>query len=103
MGEPIRRMWEIAQLLKEHDVPVRMLRSASPGKVLYEDSFQVVVEEWKHICTCCESPLTDVRGYFSMAVSALAGLAAICSGLGSSVRSQPPPSASMSWTDAVVR
>lgn len=48
-GEPIRRMWEIAHLLNEHDVPVRMLRSASPGKVLYEDSYQIVVEEWKHL------------------------------------------------------
>lgn len=47
--EPIRRMWEIAHLLKEHGVPVRMLRSENPGKVLYEDSYQIVVEEWKHL------------------------------------------------------
>ena len=47
--EPIRRMWEIAHLLTEHGVPVRMLRSKSPGKVLYEDSYQVVVEEWKRL------------------------------------------------------
>jgi hypothetical protein len=45
-GEPIQRMWEIVSLLKEHGVPVRMLRSASPGKVLYEDSYQIVVVEW---------------------------------------------------------
>jgi hypothetical protein len=42
-------MWEIAHLLKEHGVPVRMLRSENPGKVLYEDSYQIVVEEWKHL------------------------------------------------------
>ena len=36
-------------LLKEHGVPVRMLRSENPGKVLYEDSYQIVVEEWKHL------------------------------------------------------
>jgi hypothetical protein len=48
-GEPIRKMWEIAALLKQHGVPVRMLRSAHPGKLLYEDSFQIVVEEWKEI------------------------------------------------------
>jgi hypothetical protein len=47
--EAIGRMWEIAYLLKEHGVPVRMLRSDSPGKVLYEDSYQIVVEEWKHL------------------------------------------------------
>ena len=48
-GEPITRMWEIAHLLKELGVPVRMLRSASPGKVLYEDSYQIVVEEWMQL------------------------------------------------------
>jgi hypothetical protein len=48
-GEPIKRMWEIASLLKEHGVPVRMLRSANPGKVLYQDSCQIVVEEWKKL------------------------------------------------------
>lgn len=48
-GEPIRRMWELAQLLREHNISVRMLRSASPGKVLYEDAYQIVVEEWKHL------------------------------------------------------
>ena len=48
-GEPIRRMWEIVSLLKEHGVPVRMLRTSSPGKVLYEDAYQIVVEEWKQL------------------------------------------------------
>jgi hypothetical protein len=48
-AEPIKRMWEIAALLKQHGVPVRMVRSARPGKTLYEDVFQIVVEEWKEI------------------------------------------------------
>jgi hypothetical protein len=48
-GDPIKRMWEIVMLLREHGVPVRLLRSKNPGKVLYEDEYQVVVEEWKHI------------------------------------------------------
>jgi hypothetical protein len=48
-AEPVRKMWEIAALLKQHGVPVRMLRSAHPGKILYEDAFQIVVEEWKEI------------------------------------------------------
>ena len=48
-GESIRRMWEIAYLLKARGVPVRMLRSANLGRVLYEDAFQVVVEEWKQL------------------------------------------------------
>ena len=48
-GEPITKMWEIASLLKEHGVPVRMLRSTNPGKILYQDDFQIVVDEWKRI------------------------------------------------------
>ena len=42
----IQRMWEIAHLLKECGVPVRLLRSANPGKVVYEDDYQILVEEW---------------------------------------------------------
>ena len=48
-GEAIKKMWEIASLLKEHGIPVRLLRSANPGKILYQDPYQVVVEEWKKI------------------------------------------------------
>lgn len=47
--EPVRRMWEIAALLEDHDVPVRFLRSSNPGRVLYEDSHQLVVAEWNRI------------------------------------------------------
>lgn len=43
----IREFRLLAALLEEHGRPVRMLRSRNPGKVLYEDSFQVVVVEWK--------------------------------------------------------
>jgi hypothetical protein len=42
-------MWELAALLREHGVPVRMLRSANPGKIVYQDAFQIVVEEWKKL------------------------------------------------------
>jgi hypothetical protein len=47
--EPVNKMWEIAALLKEHGVPVRMIRSAHPGRILYEDSYQIVVEEWQKL------------------------------------------------------
>jgi hypothetical protein len=47
--EAIRKMWELASLLKEHGVPVRMLRSTNSGKILYQDAHQIVVEEWKRI------------------------------------------------------
>ena len=48
-GEPLRKMWELASLLEEHGRPVRVLRSRNPGKVVYEDDYQVVVEEWRQI------------------------------------------------------
>ena len=46
-GPPIEKMWEIVALLKEHSVPVRLLRSKNPGRILYEEDYQVVVEEWQ--------------------------------------------------------
>jgi hypothetical protein len=47
--ESIQQMRILAALLTQHERPVRMLRSRNPGKVLYEDRFQVVVEEWKRL------------------------------------------------------
>jgi hypothetical protein len=47
--ESISRMWDLAALLREHDVPVRMLRSKNPGRIVYEDRFQVVVAEYKSL------------------------------------------------------
>ena len=40
---------EIVALLKEHGVAVRLLRSKNPGKIVYEDDFQIVVREWKRL------------------------------------------------------
>jgi hypothetical protein len=48
-NESIARMREIAVLLESHGLLVRTLRSKNPGKVLYEDEHQVVVEEWRHL------------------------------------------------------
>lgn len=45
----IKKMWEIVALLKENDIAVRLLRSRNPGKIVYEDDFQVVVRQWKHL------------------------------------------------------
>src|SRR5262249_41562725 len=46
---PVSRMWDIVALLREHGTDVRLLRSANPGRILYEDDVQVVVEEWNAI------------------------------------------------------
>ena len=47
--EPIRCMRDLAGLLEDHGQPVRMLRSRNPGRVVYEDEFQVVVAEYKRL------------------------------------------------------
>jgi hypothetical protein len=41
--------WEIAAILKEHNVPVRVHKSRMPGRAYYEDEFQIVVMEKKRI------------------------------------------------------
>lgn len=46
-AEPIHRMRELAVLLESHGLVVRMLRSDNPGRILYEDTYQVVVDEWR--------------------------------------------------------
>jgi hypothetical protein len=43
-GDLIKRIWDVVALLKEHGVPVRILRTDKPGMILYEDEFQVVAE-----------------------------------------------------------
>lgn len=49
-AEPsIKKMWEISTLLEDHGTAVRLLRSKNPGKVVYEDDFQIVVQEWKRL------------------------------------------------------
>jgi hypothetical protein len=47
--EPVTRMWDVVALLREHGVEVRLLRSANPGRVVYEDSVQVLVDEWNRL------------------------------------------------------
>ena len=49
VGEPVTMMWNVVTLLREHDVEVRLLRSPNPGRVLYEDRVQVLVEEWNRL------------------------------------------------------
>jgi hypothetical protein len=47
--DSIKQMRALAVLLESHGLLVRTLRSKNPGKVLYEDDHQVVVEEWKNL------------------------------------------------------
>lgn len=43
-NEPIQRMWDLVAVLKNHGSPVRVLRTASPGMIVYRDEYQVVAE-----------------------------------------------------------
>ena len=47
--DSIKKIRELSIMLESHGLMVRTLRSKNPGKILYEDDFQVVVEEWKHL------------------------------------------------------
>ena len=42
--EPIRRIWDLVAILREHGVPVRMITTEKPGKIVYDDDYQVVAE-----------------------------------------------------------
>jgi len=43
-GEPLVRMWRLANLLRQMEVPVRMLRSHEPGRLVWMDEHQVVAD-----------------------------------------------------------
>ena len=47
-GEPLARMWDLALLLRQIDVPVRLLRSHEPGWVLWSDQHQIVADGRSH-------------------------------------------------------
>jgi hypothetical protein len=40
----IRRMHELCAILEDHDVTIRMLTTDRPGRIVYEDEYQVVAE-----------------------------------------------------------
>lgn len=48
-GESLVRMWELANLLREMEVPVRLVRTHEPGKLLWVDEHQVVAEAWRGV------------------------------------------------------
>lgn len=42
--EPIARVRSLAALLREHGVVVRMMKSYEPGRLIYEDRWQIVAK-----------------------------------------------------------
>lgn len=47
----IRAMRDLSDLLESHGKHVRVIKTDSPGKIVYEDAFQVTVLEWKVLST----------------------------------------------------
>ena len=45
--ECISRLREIATILRQHDIPVRMLKSSKPGYIVYEDDLQIAAEPFQ--------------------------------------------------------
>ena len=45
-GESIHRIWSIVRILREHGIHAEMQTIERPGKVLYEDEYQVAVVPW---------------------------------------------------------
>lgn len=43
-NEAIARARRIAQIVEEHDVPVTVLKTRRPGRIVYEDTAQLVAE-----------------------------------------------------------
>jgi hypothetical protein len=43
-NEAIQRMWDLVTILKDHDIPVRVLRTDRPGMIVYRDQYQIVAE-----------------------------------------------------------
>jgi hypothetical protein len=42
--EPLRRIWDIVAILREHGVADRLVTANNPGKIVYSDEYQVVAE-----------------------------------------------------------
>ena len=40
----VKIMWPMVKLLEEGGLPVRLITTARPGRILYEDSYQIVAE-----------------------------------------------------------
>jgi len=46
--EYIDRMWDFVAILKQNDIPVRILKTEKPGMIIYEDEYQIVAKSKKY-------------------------------------------------------
>jgi len=43
----IQRLWDLVSVLRENDLGVELLRTNNPGRVCYQDCFQVAAIPWR--------------------------------------------------------
>ncbi len=46
-GTPLEKAWEVVSLLCERGVPIEMIKSENPGKIIYEDEWRVAAKPRK--------------------------------------------------------
>ncbi|MBF8164051.1 hypothetical protein IVE04_23100 [Pseudomonas mendocina] len=45
--EAIKRMWLLKNILEQHGIYIKVLRTEDPGTTLYDDSWQVIAKPYK--------------------------------------------------------
>jgi hypothetical protein len=46
-SDMVQRLWNLSWVLREHGVAVELIHTTNPGKVCYEDKFQVAAIPWR--------------------------------------------------------
>jgi hypothetical protein len=44
--EIVQRAWQLVNLLKRHEMPIEMIKTDRPGRVVYEDEMQIAAVPW---------------------------------------------------------
>lgn len=45
--EPLKRIRIIVNILREHDIPMELIKTNDPGIIIYEDGWQIVAKPYK--------------------------------------------------------
>jgi hypothetical protein len=46
----ISKIWEMVAVLENNEVPVRLIKTVTPGYIVYEDEHQIVAEPYAEMC-----------------------------------------------------
>lgn len=45
--EIVRVAWQLVTILRRHDLPIEMIKTDKPGRIVYEDNLQVAAIPWR--------------------------------------------------------